>query len=125
MQALYSGFTPKRPITRRSVEFVEVEKPNVLLGEIELIQADTMVEINVRSSNARKLDTHERLAYVRELVKDLDLTTTTGEQEARRLLIEYDLPEHKIYGLQPPPITDEIRQRVQKLAEQRASGDVS
>ena len=67
------------------------------------------------------------LDEVRALAQDLDLKTPEGEQQARQLLEEHGLPEFLVYGLQPAPITDEIRLRAAKRAAeiQQAGGDVS
>ena len=81
----------------------------------------------VSSSNVDLVsDKAERYERVKELARNLDLTTPEGEKRARELLDEYDLPQHMIYGIHRAPITEAIMQEAEKiLAELRASGDVS
>jgi hypothetical protein len=71
------------------------------------------------------LDKRQRFEQVCALAKDVDLTTPEGEQQVRKWLEEYDLPQHMIYGIHRAPITEDTLVRAeQRLAELKASGDV-
>jgi hypothetical protein len=66
------------------------------------------------------------LEQVRDLLEGVDLTTRKGADSARQLLRERGLPEFLIYGAQRQSITEEDQQwAAERLAELRASGDVS
>jgi len=69
-------------------------------------------------------DDGERFEQVRELAKMLDLTTREGEQQARRLLEEHDLPQHMVFGLQRAPITEDMIRRAEaRFAELKESDE--